>query len=133
MLWKSFKFFLANKYVNFFKRLTIFALELSDPPPPPPPVVKRINTLYPISIRARWKRFIIYFGTYCFALVLELIFILTLRRPLLETPGVPGAGQVGHFGLSRFVLRGTEVIATNTFFQKQRAPFSDRYNYSIKD
>ena len=55
---------------------------------------------------------------------------LTLERRLFATPGAPGAGQGGHFRLSTWILRDTEVIATNDFFQKQGAPFSDRYNYS---
>ena len=41
-------------------------------------------------------------------------------------PGAPGAGQRGHFRLSTWILRDTEVIATNDFFQKEGAPFSDR-------
>ena len=56
--------------------------------------------------------------------------LLTLARPLFATPGAPGAGQCGHFRLSKLILRGPEVIATNAFFQKQRATFSDRHNYS---
>ena len=55
---------------------------------------------------------------------------LTLERRLFATPGAPGAGQCGHFRLSSLILRDTEVIATNAFFQKLRAPFSDRLNYS---
>ena len=54
------------------------------------------------------------------------IFILTLERRLFATPGAPGAGQRGHFRLSTWILRDTEVIATNDFFQKEGAPFSDR-------
>ena len=57
-------------------------------------------------------------------------FWLTLARPLFATPGAPVAGQCGHFRLSKLILRGPEVIATNAFFQKQRATFSDRHNYS---
>ena len=56
--------------------------------------------------------------------------VLTLARPLFATPGAPGAGQCGHFRLSKLILRGPEAIATNAFFQKQRATFSDRHNYS---
>ena len=55
---------------------------------------------------------------------------LTLARPLFATPGAPVAGQCGHFRLSKLILRGPEAIATNAFFQKQRATFSDRHNYS---
>ena len=51
---------------------------------------------------------------------------LTLERRLFATPGAPGAGQRGHFRLSTWILRDTEVIATNDFFQKEGAPFSDR-------
>ena len=53
-------------------------------------------------------------------------FKLTLERRLFATPGAPGAGQSGHFRLSTWILRDTEVIATNDFFQKEGAPFSDR-------
>ena len=52
--------------------------------------------------------------------------VLTLERRLFATPGAPGAGQRGHFRLSTWILRDTEVIATNDFFQKEGAPFSDR-------
>ena len=56
--------------------------------------------------------------------------MLTLERRLFATPGASGAGQCGHFRLSSLILRDTEVIATNAFFHKKRAPFSDRYKNS---
>ena len=45
-------------------------------------------------------------------------------------PGAPGAGSSCYFRLSSLILRDTEVIATNTFFQKKGARFSDIYKYS---
>ena len=44
--------------------------------------------------------------------------LLTLGRQLFATPGAPGAGSGCHFRLSSFILRDTEVIATNAFFSK---------------
>ena len=67
------------------------------------------------------KKFLLVFD-YFHSLILQ----LTLERRLFATPGAPGAGQRGHFRLSTWILRDTEVIATNDFFQKEGAPFSDR-------
>ena len=44
-------------------------------------------------------------------------FIETFKRQKVN-PGAPVAGQRGHFRLSRWILRDTEVIATHGFFQK---------------
>ena len=55
-----------------------------------------------------------------------IIEVLEDHYKMIVNPGAPDAGQGGHFRLSTWILRDTEVIATNAFFQKEEAPFSDR-------